>query len=337
MTEAQGRQLRLIVVIVNWRTSDLTIACLHSMVAEVAQMGECMVCVVDNDSQDGSAAQIAKAIDENGWNSWARVIQADVNGGFASGNNFAVRYLWKLQYRSDYILFLNPDTRIRGGAFRIIAEFLDAHPDAGVAGGRSEDPDATPQECCFRFPTIVSETCSYLGIGLVDRMCARWITRLGILSAPAEVGWVSGAYMMVRAEVFDDIGLLDEGYFLYFEETDFVYRARRAGWRCWHVPEGRIVHLVGQSSGLRSDDNQPPRRPQYWFESRRRYFVLNHGVAYAALTDILAMLAMCLRSVKSWLRRDRVKIPYFFRDFVRNSVLVNGRRKLELRRTHVSD
>ena len=108
--------------------------------------------------------------------------------------------------------------------------------------------------------------------------------------------------MMVRRAVFDRVGLLDEGYFLYYEETDFCLRARRAGWECWYVPASRVVHLVGQSSGVTDRHRPRGRRPAYWFASRRRYFERNHGPGYAALASAAWAAGFAL-----WRARRRVQ------------------------------
>jgi GT2 family glycosyltransferase len=170
-------------------------------------------------------------------------------------------------------------------------------------------------------------------LGLFDRLVSKKLTRMGIPEGPTEVGWVAGALMMVRREVFDSIGLMDEGYFLYYEETDFALRARKAGWSCWHVPQSRIVHLVGQSSGVTRRDGPRKRVPQYWFESRRRYFVLNHGQAYAAFTDFMVILALLVSRLRRLVQPNRDPAsPYFLRDLVTHSALLNSSKNLRPRK-----
>jgi GT2 family glycosyltransferase len=92
--------------------------------------------------------------------------------------------------------------------------------------------------------------------------------------------------MIIRREVFEAVGPLDEGYFMYFEEVDFCHRARRAGWPCWYVPAARVVHLVGQTSGVTDPKAARRRRPGYWFLARRRYFLGNRGRAATLLADL---------------------------------------------------
>ena len=105
---------------------------------------------------------------------------------------------------------------------------------------------------------------------------------------------MAGASLIVRREVFDAVGLLDEGYFMYFEEVDFCLKASRAGWPCWYVPTSRVVHLVGQSSGVTKAGDERKRRPRYWFEARRRYFMTNHGRPKTLAADVAFALAYAI-------------------------------------------
>jgi len=323
-TATESMTARLVVSIVAWKSAELTIACLRSIEPELDSLPETRVFVVDNASPDGAAERVENAIREHGWDRWATLIRATGNHGFAAGNNIAIRAMLADPRPAEFVLLLNPDTIVRPGALRLLVEFLDARPDVGIAGGRSEDLDTKPQMCCFRFPNAINEVLGYVGLGLLDRLLERHLTRLGIPEVPREVDWVSGAFMLVRKAVIDHVGLMDEGYFLYFEETDFTRRARLAGWRCWHVPQSRVVHLVGQSSGVTVHDAPPRRVPAYWFESRRRYFVLNHGRTYAALTDLAVILVYPLGRLLNPLRRTPTRRPpYFYVDFIRHSALFN--------------
>lgn len=313
---------RLLVSIVAYKAPELTIACLATIEPERASLPGLQVIVVDNASPDGAAEPVERAIAERDWGDWARLVRAPRNAGFAAGNNIALR---GMPHDTEYVLLLNPDTLVRPGALRLLVDFLDAHPEVGIAGGRSEDPDATPQMCCFRFPNPISEALDRLGLGLLDRVFKRRLVRLGIPEQPMPVDWVSGAFMLVRRAVIERIGLMDEGYFLYYEETDFTLRARRAGWPCWHVPQARIVHLVGQSSGVTVREGAPRRVPAYWFESRRRYFVLNHGRLAAAWIDVLVLLADPIGRLRHWLqRKPQRRPPCYWRDLLCHSALWRG-------------
>jgi len=136
------------------------------------------------------------------------------------------------------------------------------------------------------------------------------------------IDWICGASMMVRSAVFGAIGGLDENYFLYFEETDFCLRAKRAGYSTWYVPGSRVMHILGQSTGVTERNVLPKRLPAYWFESRRRYFTAAHGVYYAMAVDIVALVAHGIGTVKRFgQRRTDRGTPHYLADLLRHSVL----------------
>ncbi len=317
---------RLLVLIVNYRAGALTVDCLASLEDDLRSSPGSLVVVVDGDSQDGSVELIEGAIASRGWADWVEFVPSSENAGFAAGNNLALKH--GLARLGDdavaYVFLLNPDTVVRPGAVKALLGFMDDHPDVGIAGGRSEDPDGTPQHCCFRFPSLANEFASNLKLGIVDRLLKRRIARVPLADEPHQIGWVSGAVMMIRRSVIEDVGVFDDRYFLYYEETDFTLRAARAGWSCWHVPQSRVVHLVGHSSGVTKRDGPRARIPRYWFESRRYYFIKNHGRLYAALADMMAITACVLRRVRNLIARESGnEAPHFLRDLIRNSVFLN--------------
>ena len=138
-----------------------------------------------------------------------------------------------------------------------------------------------------------------------------------------QVDWLPGASMMVRRQVFESVGLMDDEYFLYYEETDFCLQAKRAGWSCWYVPESRVMHISGQSTGVTVKNEVPKRRPQYVFDSRRRYFIKNHGLLYAAIADAVWLLGFSLwRLRRAIQRRPDPDPPHLLGDSLRNSVFL---------------
>ncbi len=305
-------------VIVNYNTADLVIDCLRSIASEP----HFQVVLVDNASPDGSADRLRTAIQANGWADWVELIPATRNGGFAAGNNVALRQLLASPNLPDYVLLLNPDTVVHPGAISRLVTFLEAHPRAGIAGSRLEDPDGTPQRSAFRFPTVAAEFENGLRLGLVSRLLSRFVVAPTVRDEEHPVAWVSGASMLVRRAVLEQIGLLDEGYFLYFEEVDFCRRACTAGWECWYVPESRVVHLVGQATGMNNPKQQKRRVPAYWLAARRRYFLKHHGRAKTLLASLGWALARA-----TWLVRQRLQAkpeqdpPHLLKDFVRYNFL----------------
>ncbi|MEY4580187.1 MAG: hypothetical protein RL701_4890 [Pseudomonadota bacterium] len=324
-TQAQP-SAQLLVVILNYRTADLTIASLRSVAGEIAGLPRTEVVVTDNDSGDGSAEKIAHAIEAEGMSAWARCEPLPKNGGYAYGNNAPVRAALARSQPPEFVLLLNPDTELRTGAIQALLDFSRAHPECGIAGSRLEEVDGTPHCSAFNFPTAWSELDRGLELGVVTKLLADRIVPRPIPTEPCEVDWVAGASMLIRREVFERVGLIDEAYFLYFEEVDFLLRAKRAGFRTFYVPASRVVHHMGASTGV-TDEKRPPRRiPGYWFDSRRRYFVKNHGVVHAVLADSAFLLGRAVDVVRraAWPKRSRPNPPHMFRDYLQNGVLARG-------------
>ena len=319
--------MKLLIVIVNYRSADLTIDCLRSLAPEVASLGEGVRTVVtDNQSPDDSVTRLAAAIDSNGWSAWASLQPLARNGGFAYGNNAAIAPALAAADKPDYVLLLNPDTLVRPGAVRTLVEFLDAHPAVGIAGSRLEDPDGTPQRSAFRFHSLRGEFERAIRMGSVSKLLHRHVIAPPIPEHPAECDWVAGASMLVRTAVFETAGLMDERYFMYFEEVDFCLAAKRAGWPCWYVPTSRVVHLVGAVSQLSDNRKHRQRRPAYWFESRRRFWVKNHGWATAAAADLAFLLGHSVwRLRRAVQRKEDTDPPRLLLDSVAHSVLLKPR------------
>jgi GT2 family glycosyltransferase len=317
--------VKLLVVIVNYRTAPLTVDCLQSVAEEGTALNTLRAVVVDNASGDDSAAQIRDAIANRGWSRWAEVVEAPRNGGFAFGNNVAIRPALLGTNPPEFVLLLNSDTVVRRDAIATLVRFLESRPEVGIVGSRLEDPDGTPQCSAFRFPTLRSELAEALNFGFVNRLLHRHVILPGIAAEACPTAWVAGASMLVRRTVFDEVGLLDKRYFLYYEEVDFCLRAAQAEFACWYEPASRVVHLVGQSSGVTERTTSKKRRPGYWFESRRRYFVKNHGWAYAAAVDAVWTCAYAVRRLLDAVRgRANLDPPRLWTDYLKHSVFVRG-------------
>lgn len=316
------RDNSVLVVIVNYRTAKLVVNCLRSLANEVKALPSTRVAVVDNASGDDSLEVIGSAIEQEGWSSWATLLPSAVNGGYAYGNNYAIRPSLELDNPPDYYWLLNPDTVVRPGALRALIDFMQAHPKVGIGGSSFEEANGEPWPIAFRFPSILSELDSGIRLGIMTKLLSEWSVVHWMTDQPTQVDWIPGASMMIRRQVFESIGLMDEDYFLYFEETDFCLQAKRAGWACWYVPQSRVMHIAGQSTGVTVRTSKPKRLPQYWFDSRRRYFVKNHGRLYAAGTDLVWVLAFLLWQVRRAIqRKPDCDPPQLLQDFVKNSAL----------------
>ncbi len=320
------------VAIINYKTGGLVVDCLRSLQDEVkaceaayADRGRVQVVVVDNASGDDSPETIEQAIDDNGWSTWATLRRLPRNGGFSYGNNEAIRPFIDGDNRAPYLWLLNPDTVVHPGALLKLIEFLDKTPKAGIAGSRLEDPDGTPQRSRFRFPGVLSELEGSVRIGPMTRLLSPWAVAPPIAEGdtPQPAQWMAGASLLVRREVFEQAGYMDESYFMYFEEVAFCREAMRHGFERWYVPQSRVIHLVGQASGISS--SQTKRKPAYWFDSRRRYFLTQTGRLRATLAD-----AAWLTGFSAWRLRRRVQRKpdldpkHLLLDGARNSVFRRG-------------
>jgi N-acetylglucosaminyl-diphospho-decaprenol L-rhamnosyltransferase len=313
-------ELDVAIVIVTYKSAQLTVDCLRSIDRQRDTPGLRLRCVVV-DNASGDTPVIAAAIAAEGWGGWCRLVTAARNGGFAYGNNVGARVVYEAG-RPDYLHLLNPDTVLLPGAIDALVQFLERHPKVGIAGGIFENADASEWAIAFRFPSVLGEVVQGLQFNPVTRLLARWQVPMHLGQQAEAVDWVSGASMMVRREVLDAIGGLDEGFFLYFEETEFCHRAKAAGYGVWYVPESRVVHIAGQSTKVTERNIAPRRLPGYWFESRCRYFAATHGTGYAVLADLAAVVAGTLGALKRIAqRRGPAEVPYFLRDVLAHSLL----------------
>lgn len=321
------------VVIVTYRSARLTIDALVSVDAERSASGlRVRAIVVDNAS--GDLPVIAQAVEQNHWSSWVRLVNAPHNGGFAYGNNLGIARAFS-DAVPDYIYLLNPDTKVRPGGIAALVRFLSERTDVGIAGSSFENLDGSDWPMAFRFPTIFSEIDAGLQWGIVSRLLKRWVVARVMTNTPQPVDWICGASMMIRPAVLTSIGGMDERYFLYFEETDFCRRARLAGHSTWYVPESRVMHIMGQSTTVTDPRQGPQRLPAYWFESRRRYYVLAFGLWRAAVIDGVALVANSIGHLKRILQgKRRVGVPHFIRDLLRHSVIWPRNRSIHILATN---
>lgn len=318
--------MRLTVVIVNYRSAQLALECLDSLAQERDAMPTLEVAVVENDSPDDSYETLSAAIAARGWSEWVHLEKSPHNGGFGFGVNVAVRRGLAAPSPPDGFLLLNPDTYVRDGAVGALVEALRTDPAVGIVGSRLEDPDGTVQHSRFRFPSLCNALDDGLRLGILHRLLGDRVTCPPHTETAHDIDWLAGASMLIRREVFELVGLFDEGFFLYYEELDFTRRAHALGVRTRYVPSSRVVHLVGQSTGVTSRNKRPGRTPGYWFESRKRYFKKHHSALYKLLADAAFVLGRSIHHVLRVLRRrPNLEPPRYLWDFVRNNWLPGGR------------
>jgi N-acetylglucosaminyl-diphospho-decaprenol L-rhamnosyltransferase len=318
--------LDIVVVIVTYKSAALTIESLQSVAAERSAL-EFHVRAVVVDNASGDSPQIAAAIESKGWGSWVTLVTSAKNGGFAYGNNLGIARAYQERVPS-YIYLLNPDAQVRPGAIGALARFMESHPGVGIAGSSFENLDGSEWPLAFRFPSLMSEMLQGIEFGPLMRLFNRWVVPQTMSKVAQPIDWICGASMFIRPEVLDSIGGMDENYFLYYEETDFCHRALKAGFETWYVPDSRVMHIMGQSTTVTDQTKGPRRLPAYWFESRRRFFVMTYGPSRAMAIDIASAVACTIGVLTRLLmRRTHTATPRYIRDLIDYSVIWPRNRK----------
>ena len=302
-------QPRLLTIILNYRTASMT---LRSAAAALREMqgidGE--VVIVDNDSGDGSFEALRSHAQAEGWhkNDRLRVIQSGHNGGFGAGNNVGIRAGLSDGTAPDFVYLLNSDAFPQPGAITALINALQADPDIGLAGSYIHGEDGEPHVTAFRFPSIASEFEGAIRFGPITRLLGDHRVPMPVPTESRRVDWLAGASVMLRQQVFDQIGMFDESFFLYFEETDLCLRAHRAGISTFYVRESQVMHIGSVSTGMK----QWARVPGYWFDSRLHYFVKNHGRLYAAVATLAHLAGGLLHRLRCLASAKRPSDPPHF-------------------------
>jgi len=237
--------MNLLIVTVSYNTRDLLAECLGSAQAGLERSGLTgQVRVVDNASTDGSADMVRRQFPA------VRLVAHDQNVGFAAGNNLALASLVD-ETPPDHVLFLNPDTRVVGDALGEMVRFLNATPEAGVAGARLVHGDGSFQHSAFAFPGLLQILLDFFPLHprlLESRLNGRYPRRLYQAGRPFPVDHPLGAALMIRGAALAQVGGFDERFFMYCEEVDLCRRVKMAGWEVYCVPRAEIVHLAAQST-----------------------------------------------------------------------------------------
>lgn len=261
------------VVVLNWRTPEMSLQAAESAMREMQGIDGGLT-IVDNDSGDGSYEQMLAGAQARGWPAdRVAVVQSGWNGGYGAGNNHGIRQGLPDGRRADLVYLLNSDAIPQPGSIRALMDYLAAHPEAGIACSRLRGTDDVPHTTAFRFPTAAGEFESSSRTGPITRLLRRRVVSLPQPETSGRVDWSAGASMMIRMDVLDRIGLFDEGFFLYYEETDLCRRAALAGWQTHYVVESLVLHIGSVSTRMK----EWKRAPDYWYDSRRRYFEKHHG------------------------------------------------------------
>ena len=317
--------MKLLIVVVSYRVTDLTIDCLRALSRQIGQIPGARVALCENGTGEDAVDRLKHAIEENNWHSWVDLTAIYPNRGFTGGNNAVIRPALKSDDPPEYVLLLNADTIVKEHALETLVAFMDCQPKAGIAGSMLLWPDETIQASPFRFQGIATELDRGLRLGIVSKLLSPWGALLPPPKKASRVGWVSGASLILRRTMLEEIGLLDEGLYTYFDDSDICLRALRAGWETWYVPESQVIHLAGASTGIASHTTMPGRRAPYWFQARRRYFLKNYGSLYTALVDMAFISGYAIWRLRRWIQRTLdTDPPYMLIDSIRHSVFFTG-------------
>ncbi len=290
--------VHLSIIIVNWNTSELLAQCLKSvagsqrLVLSEAEGSEVRsqksgsltadVFVIDNASTDGSAAMVRQRFPR------VRLIENVENVGFARANNKGIA-----QAAGRYVLLLNSDTKVISGALVSLIEFGDNHLQAGIVGARLVNPDGSFQAGPNRFPTLVSVVLESWGI--IQRLTRNpYYPSLPPerSSVPLKCDWVGGACLLARLEAIEQVGLLDENFFMNSEEVDWCYRMYQHGWEVWYTPEATVIHLGG-ASAKRSTAAQRLRN----YQGKVLFLSKHHGLLAGRLAHFHFRVASFLKAL----------------------------------------
>jgi len=248
----------LSIIIVNWNTKEYLLPCIDSILQKKGSI-PMEIIVIDNGSRDRSGEEVKRQFPG------IHLIENGRNLGFAKAVNQGIRVS-----SGRYLLPLNPDTRLREGAIETLVSFMERHAEAGAAGAQLLNSDGSKQNSIANFPSLATE--------LLNKRLLRWLFpkrypgKERHYPEPVEVNSVIGACIMVRRDALDRVGLLDEDYFLFLEETDWCYRMKKAGWKIYHVPQAEVFHFQGKSA----ETDRKRSRVEY-FRSRYHFFKKNKG------------------------------------------------------------
>jgi N-acetylglucosaminyl-diphospho-decaprenol L-rhamnosyltransferase len=243
--------MKLLIIIINYRTPQLTIDCLASLAPQINDVPDSHVVVVDNASGDDSVTSIFQAIRKNQWEAWATLQVADKNLGFAGGNNLAMDTLLDHQ-EAQYVLLLNSDTVVHENVLLHCFKKMEADKTVGVLSCMLLNADDSLQNAARRLPTPLRMVANSFGLPWIWPKAFTWADLDDLTwdrrTVSREVEWVGGAFMFVRRRVIDKVGGLDTLFFFYGEDVEFCHRARKGGWKIWYDPTVSITHLGGASS-----------------------------------------------------------------------------------------
>ncbi|MGR8929521.1 MAG: glycosyltransferase family 2 protein [Gammaproteobacteria bacterium] len=285
--------MHLSVILVSYNTEALLIKCLSYLKASLEGL-DYNIIIIDNASSDGSVNTIAEKFSE------CLLIKNTINNGFGRANNQALDYV-----QGKYVLLLNTDAFIEPDSLSKTVRYMDEHPKAGILGVKLVGRDSTLQPSCRHFPTPWNLFLERSGMNrffpdaqMVDNM--EWDH-----AAVRSCDWVPGCFYLVRREVIDQVGLFDPKYFLYYEEVDHCFAAKKAGWEVHYYPYTSVIHLGGESAKSEGAITESGRQLEtLQTESELLYFRKNHGLHGLGMYILLATITDVINMLKAILKRN---------------------------------
>ena len=297
MEETKVNDFRLVVVVINYKTPQLVCDALNSLKGQLDLEMDHVV-IVDNFSQDESVESISSFIQSKNWSGWVSVVQSAVNGGFSAGNNIGIQ-----SANAKYYLLLNSDAYVRNNALQSLLAVAEANPSIGIVGPKLEWPDEKQQVSCFYNLSPANSFLQSAKTGIFTKLFGFFGVKE--VAMPLELHnieqpeWLSFACVLLRGEMVNDIGLMDEGYFMYSEDNDYCRRAIEAGWELKFDPAASVVHLN------KGDSNQSfvKRLPRYYFRSRSRYFIKYYGRFGLFIANVLWSMGRSVSLLRELVQR----------------------------------
>ncbi len=248
-------------IIVNWNARELLEKCLLSIINAGSHFNFEII-IIDNASEDGSIEMMRKKFPR------INLIANTKNLGFAAGVNQGIK-----QARGEYIVLLNPDVEIMESTVENLLEEFEKSTDYGIVGGKIKNEDGSIQPSVRAFPDVFSQVLISLKLKHIfnSRAIGRYLAQNFDYEKRQEVDQVMGAFFAIRRKVIEQIGMMDERFFLWFEEVDFCKRAKDAGWKIIYAPKTELVHLGGKSFGQISSAKR-----QMIFNKSLRHYMRKH-------------------------------------------------------------
>lgn len=313
------KKMDIAVIVVNYGTADLAMAAVQSVLDRHHGGRSVEVHLVDNASPSDDAKRFAQTHEARGWGDRVTLWPETENHGFGRGNNVVLDALAKRDTPPRYVFLLNPDAALDNETLDILANYMEAHLKTAICGVSILRENGAKVVAAFRFPSLKTETLQALGIGRVIKMFSASEVALPPDQPEGSVDWITGAGFMARFSTLCETGFFDPDFFLYYEETELMWRVRQAGYDIVYLPEARIIHAAGAATGQGSEKKSHRASPVYLYDSWRLFFVKTHGISYARRVALIRwLMASVSLALRGLMRRPQYLPKNFLRDFGRH-------------------